>query len=142
MWVRTPGPKKKPLVTAPPRPELSIRNPWHLAGGKGVSQNTTCRPVEVRHADGRTTREVVTNDLGLGPADTPGLLTRLKEQGVAGPRWERMATPYWARVVLGLVLVWWTAYAMAKAFDFLCIVGRLTRWLFHPNPPSGELLPL
>eukprot|EP00667_Euglena_gracilis_P020733 EG_transcript_22495 len=62
--------------------ELSIRNPWHLAGGKGVSQNTTCRPVEVRHADGRTTREVVTNDLGLGPADTPGLLTRLKEQGV------------------------------------------------------------
>ncbi len=33
--------------------ELMLRNAWHLSGGKGVYENTTCRRVLVTHSDGR-----------------------------------------------------------------------------------------
>jgi len=66
--------------------ELMIRNPWHLAGGKGVSQNTSCRRVVVVHTDGRQTTEVVKNDLGIGPHDQDTMLRLLQIQGVIDAR--------------------------------------------------------
>lgn len=32
--------------------ELVIRNAWHISGGEGWSQNTTCKRVLVLHTDG------------------------------------------------------------------------------------------
>lgn len=66
--------------------ELMIRNPWHLSGGKGVSQNTSCRRVLCVHADGRQTLEVVKNDLGVGAFDAELMLDRLKSQGIITAR--------------------------------------------------------
>ena len=33
--------------------ELMMRNAWHMSGGEGVSENTSCRRVLVEYCDGR-----------------------------------------------------------------------------------------
>ena len=39
--------------------ELMIRNAWHISGGTGQYENTTCRRVLVTHMDGSQTVEEV-----------------------------------------------------------------------------------
>ena len=39
--------------------ELMVRNAWHLSGGEGWSENTSCRRVLVTHTDGRQTVEEI-----------------------------------------------------------------------------------
>eukprot|EP00659_Diplonema_papillatum_P012249 gene12249-18925_t len=39
--------------------ELMIRNAWHISGGEGVCENTTCRRVLVVHNDGSQTVEEI-----------------------------------------------------------------------------------
>ena len=54
-----------------------MRNAWHLAGGEGWCENTTCLRVLVTHADGSKTIEAVPNDLGLKTGDIDGIKARL-----------------------------------------------------------------
>ena len=58
--------------------ELMIRNAWHISGGKGAYENTTCRRVYVKHRDGRETIEEITNDLGIGKDDIPAMMANLR----------------------------------------------------------------
>ena len=62
--------------------ELMIRNAWHLSGGSGWAENTTCRRVLVHHVDGRQTVEEIKNDLGLGAHDIEAIKSRLVQQGI------------------------------------------------------------
>ena len=39
--------------------ELMIRNAWHISGGEGWCENTSCRRVLVVHNDGRQTVEEI-----------------------------------------------------------------------------------
>ena len=39
--------------------ELMMRNAWHISGGQGWCENTTCRRVLCIHADGRQTVEEI-----------------------------------------------------------------------------------
>lgn len=61
--------------------ELMIRNCWHMSGGVGVAENTTCRRVLVTYHD--KTQKVVElqNDLGIGPKDLDKMLAQLSKQG-------------------------------------------------------------
>lgn len=61
--------------------ELMMRNAWHISGGHGWSENTTCRRVLVTHSDSSETVEEVKNDLGLG-ADIEAITVRLRAQGI------------------------------------------------------------
>ena len=60
--------------------ELMIRNAWHISGGKGAYENTTCRRVLAIHADGRQTVEEIKNDMFIGKDDIPAMLANLHEQ--------------------------------------------------------------
>jgi hypothetical protein len=62
--------------------ELMMRNAWHISGGKGWLQNTTCRRVLVIHTDDSQTVEEIQNDLGIGPQDIDKMRERLVAQGV------------------------------------------------------------
>lgn len=62
--------------------ELMLRNAFHLSGGEGWSQNTTCRRVLVIHKDGRQTVEEIKNDLGISKTDIPKMIENLKSQGI------------------------------------------------------------
>jgi Ca2+-binding EF-hand superfamily protein len=62
--------------------ELMMRNAWHLSGGEGKAQNTTCLRVLVDHTDGSQTIEEVQNDLGLKRGDLEGIQARLEKQGI------------------------------------------------------------
>jgi Ca2+-binding EF-hand superfamily protein len=62
--------------------ELMIRNAWHLSGGKGAYENTTCRRVLAVHADGRQTVEEIKNDMFIGKDDIPAMMENLKAQGI------------------------------------------------------------
>eukprot|EP00668_Euglena_longa_P004661 GGOE01005443.1.p1 GENE.GGOE01005443.1~~GGOE01005443.1.p1 ORF type:complete len:557 (-),score=172.94 GGOE01005443.1:244-1779(-) len=62
--------------------ELMVRNAWHISGGEGQCENTTCHRVLVTHFDGRQTVEEVKNDLGIGPNDIPAMRTALASQGI------------------------------------------------------------
>ena len=57
-----------------------IRNAWHISGGEGWCQNTTCRRVLVTHTDGRQTVEEIKNDLGIAADDKAAMIARLVEQ--------------------------------------------------------------
>lgn len=62
--------------------ELMIRNAWHISGGKGVAENTSCLRVLVTHTDGSEEVVEIQNDIGLGTHPTQGeLKRRLKRQG-------------------------------------------------------------
>ena len=43
--------------------ELMIRNAWHMSGGDGLAENTTCRRVLVTHSDRSQSVEEVKDDL-------------------------------------------------------------------------------
>eukprot|EP00759_Apiculatamorpha_spiralis_P001318 PhF_6_TR1046/c0_g1_i4/m.2156 len=62
--------------------ELMIRNAWHMSGGSGWSENTTCRRVLVTHTDGRQTVEEIKNDLGITKDDIEKMRQKLIQQGV------------------------------------------------------------
>jgi Ca2+-binding EF-hand superfamily protein len=62
--------------------ELMIRNAWHLSGGEGWTENTTCRRVLVTHYDGSQTVEEIENDLGIGPNDLQAMREALMAQGI------------------------------------------------------------
>ncbi len=42
-----------------------IRNAWHISGGEGWCENSTCRRVLVTHADGHQTVEEIKVDVLL-----------------------------------------------------------------------------
>ena len=62
--------------------ELMIRNAWHLAGGEGMSANTTCRRVLVVYTNGSQEVVEIKDDFGLGKFDTENIGKRLLSQGV------------------------------------------------------------
>lgn len=62
--------------------ELMIRNAWHISGGEGWCENTTCRRVLVTHKDGTQTVEEIKNDLGIKADDKEAMIARLVEQGI------------------------------------------------------------
>mmetsp|Transcript_11284 Transcript_11284/g.14683 ORF Transcript_11284/g.14683 Transcript_11284/m.14683 type:complete len:536 (+) Transcript_11284:329-1936(+) len=63
--------------------ELMMRNAWHISGGEGVYENSSCRRVLVTHEDGRQTVEEIKNDLGIAQDDKEAMINNLKEQGIA-----------------------------------------------------------
>ncbi len=64
--------------------ELMIRNAWHISGGNGPSENTTCRRVLVTLKDGSEGVREIKDDLGVGPRDFDKMRARLHRQGVHG----------------------------------------------------------
>jgi Ca2+-binding EF-hand superfamily protein len=64
--------------------ELMIRNAWHMGGGKGVSENTTCRRVLVTFKNGTEAVQEIADDLGIGPKEFDKMRARLHRQGVHG----------------------------------------------------------
>lgn len=62
--------------------ELMIRNSWHMSGGDGFTENTTCKRVLVTHSDGSEEIVEVKNDLGLNYRDMNEVKRRLERQGV------------------------------------------------------------
>ncbi len=62
--------------------ELMMRNVWHISGGQGVAQNTTCLRVLVTYVDNRQQVVEVKNDLGLNRRDMDAIRARLEKQGV------------------------------------------------------------
>ncbi len=49
--------------------ELMMRNAWHISGGVGQAENTTCLRVLVTHSDGMQTVEEIEDDLGMPRTD-------------------------------------------------------------------------
>ena len=62
--------------------ELMMRNAWHISGGQGMAQNTTCLRVLCKFEDGRQAIVEVKNDLGLKRDDMAEIRRRLEKQGV------------------------------------------------------------
>lgn len=62
--------------------ELMIRNAWHMSGGKGLAENTTCLRVLVTTKDGSQAVEEVKNDLGLDKSNFQDIAKRLNQQGI------------------------------------------------------------
>ncbi|DAZ98398.1 TPA: hypothetical protein N0F65_000112, partial [Lagenidium giganteum] len=62
--------------------ELMIRNAWHISGGEGWCQNTTCRRVLVTHADGSQTVEEIMNDIGIEASNLQAMHANLQAQGI------------------------------------------------------------
>jgi len=62
--------------------ELMMRNAWHMSGGEGWCQNTTCLRVLVIHQDGNQTVEELKNDLGLDKTNRKEIFERLAQQGI------------------------------------------------------------
>lgn len=62
--------------------ELMIRNAWHISGGEGAYENTTCRRVLVTHADGHQSVEEITNDFDIAKDDIEGMKANLKARGI------------------------------------------------------------
>lgn len=62
--------------------ELMIRNAWHISGGSGWCQNTSCRRVLVTHSDGSQQVVEIQDDLGISAKDTDKMRRQLEKQGV------------------------------------------------------------
>uniref|UniRef100_A0A7S1CH19 EF-hand domain-containing protein n=1 Tax=Bicosoecida sp. CB-2014 TaxID=1486930 RepID=A0A7S1CH19_9STRA len=62
--------------------ELMIRNAWHISGGEGWAENTSCLRVLVVHTDSSEEVVEITDDLGLRADDMPAIKARLRRQGV------------------------------------------------------------
>jgi Ca2+-binding EF-hand superfamily protein len=62
--------------------ELMIRNAWHISGGEGASENTSCTRVLLEFRDGTQQVVELKNDLGLDPKDTVAVKKKLATQGV------------------------------------------------------------
>lgn len=63
--------------------ELMMRNAWHISGGSGWSENTSCKRVLVKFPDHDEVVEL-TDDLGLNATDIPAIKAKLRKQGVTG----------------------------------------------------------
>jgi len=61
--------------------ELMIRNAWHISGGEGACQNTTCRRVLAKFRDGSERVVQIEDDIGMRSDDVEGMLARLRKQG-------------------------------------------------------------
>lgn len=61
--------------------EILVRNTWHLSGGEGKCENTSCRRVQIVHTNGRVTTEEVKDDLGVGD-DAAAIRQNLIAQGI------------------------------------------------------------
>ena len=59
-----------------------IRNAWHISGGDGWCENTTCRRVLVTHEDGSQTVEEIKDDLGITAEDKDVMRANLSNQGI------------------------------------------------------------
>lgn len=62
--------------------ELMIRNAWHISGGEGWCENSSCRRVLVVHTDGRQTVEEIKNDMGIKDTDINAMIANLAAQGI------------------------------------------------------------
>jgi len=62
--------------------ELMMRNAWHISGGAGAMENTTCRRVLVVHTDGGEEVVELKSDLGVKAGDLAEIRRRLTAQGV------------------------------------------------------------
>ncbi len=61
-----------------------LRCSWHISGGSGWAENTTCKRVLVKFGDGREEVIEIKDDLGMRPDDLPAIKARLRKQGVTG----------------------------------------------------------
>lgn len=61
--------------------ELMIRNAWHISGGEGACQNTTCRRVLAKFRDGSERVVQVEDDIAIPSDDINGMLAQLRKQG-------------------------------------------------------------
>lgn len=59
-----------------------MRNAWHLSGGEGWYENTTCLRVLVVHTNGTQSVQEIKNSIGLSRTDIEGMRRKLIEQGV------------------------------------------------------------
>ena len=62
--------------------ELMIRNAWHISGGEGWCENTTCRRVLVTDSDGQQSVREVKNDIDIGKEDKGAMKKNLQAQGI------------------------------------------------------------
>ena len=62
--------------------ELMMRNAWHISGGEGQSQNTSCIRCCVTHSDDSQEVVEVQDDLGVSRSDMEEIERRLLQQGV------------------------------------------------------------
>ncbi|CAM9499763.1 unnamed protein product, partial [Choristocarpus tenellus] len=62
--------------------ELVMRNAWHISGGEGQAENSSCRRVLVTHFDGAQEVLEVEDDLGIDQNDLGMIQKRLEQQGV------------------------------------------------------------
>lgn len=62
--------------------ELMIRNAWHISGGEGWAENTTCRRVLVTHPNGRQTVEEITDDFDIDKNDIEAMKAVLRARGI------------------------------------------------------------
>mmetsp|Transcript_14200 Transcript_14200/g.21247 ORF Transcript_14200/g.21247 Transcript_14200/m.21247 type:complete len:370 (+) Transcript_14200:68-1177(+) len=62
--------------------ELMMRNAWHISGGEGAAENSSCKRVLVVHSDLSEEIVEIKNDLGLNIRDKKEVVRRLERQGV------------------------------------------------------------
>jgi len=62
--------------------ELMMRNAWHLPGGVGAAENTTCRRIMVTQRDGTQSVQTLSDDLRVNPRDFDRMRAALHWQGV------------------------------------------------------------
>jgi len=60
--------------------ELMMRNAWHISGGEGWCENTSCRRVLVIWPDDSQEVVEIENDLGLKADDIAGMIERVEAQ--------------------------------------------------------------
>lgn len=68
-------------INSDPIFEIMVRNTWHLSGGEGKCENTSCRRVQVVHTNGRVTKEEIKDDLGVGD-NVDKIRANLEAQGI------------------------------------------------------------
>ncbi|CAJ1022441.1 hypothetical protein NXY56_002493 [Leishmania guyanensis] len=78
--------------------ELVLRNIWHMSGGRGSCENTSCRRVEVVHTNGRVTKDEIKNDLLIKDTGDEAALesllrANLAKQGIKDVKSVRVASP-------------------------------------------------
>ncbi|KAG5507008.1 hypothetical protein JKF63_05754 [Porcisia hertigi] len=77
--------------------ELTLRNIWHLSGGRGHCANTSCRRVEVVHTNGRVAHNEIKNDLLIKDGDAAALESQLRanlaKQGIKDIKSVRVMSP-------------------------------------------------
>lgn len=62
--------------------ELVIRNVWHISGGEGWCENTTCRRLLVLHEDGTQTVEEIKDDFDIASTDLEAMKKNLLARGI------------------------------------------------------------